>query len=363
MCDFAECQVTDSLSKAIRLACFHTIHTSCYSLAGDKCPICSPNLSKTIDELAAAFNHSLLLPTNHARSSSTPVDDDDTDTNVSLCNATDPAYYQSSAWESHINSELTKFNVIQPTCRPCPTSISPQVGHPSPQVSHPSPQVSHPSPQVSQSHPSQVRVNIKKINIGTLTFWLLSHELSQSTLFGRNGSNACTFIAMIVAKSFITSHPGTDPLSVTWVPQFISSMHRGNQLYDSATRSSGQAPLFSVTEAYVHLRPQLGTVKLEETLDLSITTTNPDVPQSSLAFYLPRLDNEHHTAAIVIMNGMTVCFVGRRGNIYIMDSHPHSELGAMLGMSPIQQIEGFLTQIKGLLCPNFNMCSLTFGSF
>ena len=78
-----------------------------------------PHLSNTVNNLAASFNEGLLKPTSQS-SPSTPRDTNNNDDsneqdNINhLRSMTDPAYYQSAAWESHIDSELASFHVTQP---------------------------------------------------------------------------------------------------------------------------------------------------------------------------------------------------------------------------------------------------------
>jgi len=48
----------------------------------------------------------------------------------------------------------------------------------------------------------------------------------------------------------------------------------------------------------------------------------------------------------VIMNGMTISFVGSNNEIIIMDSHLHGHVGAMIGMSHIHKIEELLFFVK-----------------
>ena len=127
------------------------------------------------------------------------------------------------------------------------------------------------------------------------------------------------------------------------------------------------SPFFSVADAKANLVSVLGNLTLEDTIDLSITTTDPQIPQSSLDFYLQRLDREPNLAALVIANGMTICFVGYNNKIYVLDSHPHNAFrpvfGAMVGMTAKPDLEEFLVNIKRQISPAFNVCSLTFVSF
>ena len=221
ICDYKECRVIDPSSAAIRLACFHTFHISCHNLAGGQCPICTEHLSKKIDKIAASFNESILKPTANSSALSTAIDDhQDEEDDAHLNDNSDPVYYDSPAWESHIDEELHTFNVAQPQLINCYTPNSPCNSQPGPVV--------------------QVRVT--SIPAGSSMFWFLPTHLSQATLFGRNGSNACTFIALFLAKSFILNHNALQlntniPLSVAWITIFISSMASGNQNLFSKARN------------------------------------------------------------------------------------------------------------------------------
>ena len=143
-----------------------------------------------------------------------------------------------------------------------------------------------------------LNVQIAALPMGTSTFWFLPSQMSQATLMGRNGSNACTFIALFMASTYIRStnknilelYVGS-PLNSSWITLMLSSMVRGNNAYDCVTLGIG-SPFFSVADAKANLVSVLGNLTLEDTIDLSITTTDPQIPQSSLDFYLQRLDRE-----------------------------------------------------------------------
>lgn len=107
VCDYAECNVTDSTADAVRLPCFHTIHRSCFNLVAKKCPICTKNLDVRINNLATSFNQSLLKPTSRSNTTSQENSDDDGDgsdeDSIHINQTVDPAYYSSRAWESYID--------------------------------------------------------------------------------------------------------------------------------------------------------------------------------------------------------------------------------------------------------------------
>ena len=132
-------------------------------------------------------------------------------------------------------------------------------------------------------------------------------------------------------------------------------------MHDKVT--SGGPINFTVADAFPHLESALGKCEIEDTFDLSITCENTQIPQSSLAFYLQRLARENNLSAIVIMNGMSLCFVGKNDCLIALDSHPQNLQGAMVAQTKMNNREELLTALKLLLSPQFKTCSLTFVSF
>ena len=168
---------------------------------------------------------------------------------------------------------------------------------------------------------------------GSAIIWFFPSQFSQSTLYGRNGSNACTFIALLLAKfyflhKFALSLSQHMSLPLRWINLFINCISLGNHIYDSVTTGIGR--YFSVQEATPFLTPITGNVQLEDSFDLSILNENPVVAQSSLALYLEQLTKEDNLTAVVIMNSMTISLVGQNNDIIVIDSHLHGQLGAMV---------------------------------
>ena len=71
---------------------------------------------------------------------------------------------------------------------------------------------------------------------------------------GRNGSNACTFIALFMASTYIYIRSTNknilelyvgSPLNSSWITLMLSSIVRGNNAYDRVTLGIG-SPFFSV---------------------------------------------------------------------------------------------------------------------
>ena len=169
---------------------------------------------------------------------------------------------------------------------------------------------------------------------------------SQSTLYGRNGSNACTFIALMLTK-FYFLHKSALLLSkhmsliLNWINLFINCISLRNHTHDSIITGIGR--YFSVQEVTIpFLGVITGNVQLEDFFDLSILNANPMVPCSFLGFYLKWLAKEGSLDAIEIMNVMTISLVGQNNNIIVIGGHLHGQLGAMIGIISFDKVEELL---------------------
>ena len=326
-------------------------------MTNKQCPICTKPLLQEMKKLSQSFNQSLLEPTKPSTSTSPSTNsnqetDEDEEPQLNNRNSNiKEDYYQSEAWEKKITDTLESFSVPQPH-------------QPHTQLQTQDNQQTQ-AQQQSFTSPTYT-TNIMKMAFGSSIIWCFPSTVSQSTLFGRNGSNACTFIALLLSKFYFVNNSALAlspqlSLSLAWMNLMINSIILGNSTYDSILTAPGQ--YFSVEDAAPFLTKIAGNFDLEESLDLSIINENPTVPQSSLAFYLPRLTQENHLAGIVIMNGMTISIVGRGNKIIIMDSHLHNQFGALIAITTMDKVEELLFFMKQQLSPSFNLCSLTFIKF
>lgn len=87
----------------------------------------------------------------------------------------------------------------------------------------------------------------------------------------------------------------------------MSCIIQGNVKHDTLTR--GRAINFAVDEAVRQLRQSLGQIQIEDSFDITLTSENTDVPQSSAAFYLQHLTQEANLSAILIITDMTICLL------------------------------------------------------
>ena len=140
--------------------------------------------------------------------------------------------------------------------------------------------------------------NIPQTN---MVLWKFPTEVSQSTLDGRNGSSACSVIALIfahVAKRELLDLQPTPLLSPVWVMLLCSAVRLGNKIYDLCRHSLPQRSLF----------PSEAAATLERCVSVSVDAPLPvrvydDQAHTTLLFQLRTLcSGDRGDAAVPIAN-------------------------------------------------------------
>ena len=135
--------------------------------------------------------------------------DDETATVASneINSANAEQYYTSGVWEQKVDSILSAIGEID------------QPQHPNAQASCINTQPQASTVQIhSLMQPPSLKINPSRSN--RITSWHFPPQYSQSTLTGRLGSNACTFIALTYSKLYFSSPEplnSSQPLSNTWM--------------------------------------------------------------------------------------------------------------------------------------------------
>jgi len=187
-------------------------------------------------------------------------------------------------------------------------------------------------------------------------------NMSQSTIDGRNGSNACTVIALVLANLLNTSHLHLQPsnaLPKQWVDVVISSIRQGNALYD---QSRGNLPhrYLSVAEA-ANVAKDFVDVSVSRPLPVRIVDTHE---RSTLKNNIHQIclesTNDKNSYAIFIINELSFLFVGMRKNILVLvDTHIHDAGGAGIVLGTLSNLDDFIETCQDLL----HLDDTTFGNF
>lgn len=228
---------------------------------------------------------------------------------------------------------------------------------------------SHPQPATtsSQSQPPFRRI----YRYPNHALWFFPPNISQSKFEGRTSSNACTFIALLMGRSFSVTRNATvnirnEPSSPqVWLSIVSTAIREGNRVHDDVT--GGEAVNFSVEEAIWYLNRDgcFGKTESREYLNVEFTNEDSDRPQASLSYHLGLLSHlGPNIAALVIVNEMTIAFVARGEKLFVFDSHSHPPFGdAIVGVSDMSSRASFLATIKQILGLRNNLCSLSFVEY
>ena len=122
------------------------------------------------------------------------------------------------------------------------------------------------------------------------TLWELAAFLSQSTIGGRQDSNACTVISLLLAKTYLTnkSLPQLNiyqPQTPSWILAFMSCLMGGNQAYDSFMQPKSY---LSIIKAIPLVRSSLGSLNYEEELPACFVKEPNSGEESALSLHLSR---------------------------------------------------------------------------
>jgi hypothetical protein len=157
-------------------------------------------------------------------------------------------------------------------------------------------------------------------------------EVWHSWIDGRNGSNACTVIACLVASLFITGQldvPGYQSFSAHPMQQFLESyanvLRDGNALYVSMAVSFG-SPYLSAFEAI--RRCTVLRLRMSEEIDILVADTEDGMARVTSYFD----DNADKPAAgvfIAMCRSVAMLFQSS-GKVVVSDSHSHGRKGALI---------------------------------
>jgi len=259
VCDYDGCDIQGG-ENVKRMVCGHTYHTECYT----KCPVCVPYITNTAKPLSEAFNQTLLHKTQSSSTNSVNQETNQEDEYIAHNNhQRDPQFYHSTEFQQLITTTLNSFEVTQPGDLPQANSQLHQ-------------SVSSSSTAQPQAQ-NNLRIPIALQRRNGFCFYYFPNYFSQSTINNRQGSNACTFISLLLSNSFFTNRKNhifdiNASLPADWAGQMSIQIVEGNRIHDSVTGE--RAINFSISEALPHVSSQLGSISVEESLDLEFCLEN-----------------------------------------------------------------------------------------
>lgn len=192
--------------------------------------------------------------------------------------------------------------------------------------------------------------------------WRFPQEISQGTFNGRNGSNACSLIAILFAclftrKSMQIPDEGYLPNNVVRI--LCGCIQLGNQMYDIC-RDSLPDRYLSVQEAATLLSFSNVHVSVEEPLPVRLEDEHE---LSTICGQLSRLTQDKTYLLNIVINERTSLFVITPPNIMYADTHLHGTHGAVIVKGCTSNLRNFCKFVWALeeqdkSCFG-NLCTLT----
>ena len=188
------------------------------------------------------------------------------------------------------------------------------------------------------------------VHDASLSFWHFPKNMSQTYFNGRNGSNACTVIAVIIGRFFSRSqieYQNSGYLGDDWVNLFHTAIEEGNRVYDGLVKQLGVLDL-SIEEVHERLG---GALNLAAVLPSLAVSFEADVKSVTILYQLEQLLSLRQKLVVLfIHNKRTSCFlVYDNGNIIYADSHSFGEDGALMISTHADSVSIMLDFLKDVL--------------
>lgn len=222
------------------------------------------------------------------------------------------------------------------------------------------------------THVDELAVKCKAIRETSMILYHFPREISQSSYGGRNGSNACTIIAVLISRAFCCSDitvpaiglsrkraqrtgdecnarateswkrptggesrdresPQTGNLSEDWINLLSNCIAEGNRLYDKLVNSKQQSVIYlSVEDVSEEFGSALHIENLGSSLPVSFIS---ETETATVLFQLERLRrlDERRQAVIFIKDYRTGVFLFEKdGPVLFVDSHRYGSGGAVI---------------------------------
>lgn len=161
--------------------------------------------------------------------------------------------------------------------------------------------------------------------------YTLPAELCQSEFGGRDGSNACTliciFLGLLFKKQKFSSLLSSTSLPPQWKTSIANAVLDGNTLHDSAFK--GQPINLDVEDAFENFEEELELAAYNEQ---QCYCPNQDLDNLVSLFTQSRVRDLQ--AGVIVSDGRSVSVLRlAQGEFVIVDTHKHSENGAVIGVS------------------------------
>ena len=162
--------------------------------------------------------------------------------------------------------------------------------------------------------------------------WSFPSDFCQSSIAGRCGSNACTFIALYFGYLYLQENlppPHGSVLSMEWKDALYKAMKRGNEIHDELFEGEGVD--VSVEDAV----SMAGMECFVSSIDQSIDVFGQDCEDQLASVFHTLASTMQSRCNAVVTTGRTLLFIiNEDGSCMIVDSHKHQNKGALIAYCP-----------------------------
>lgn len=158
--------------------------------------------------------------------------------------------------------------------------------------------------------------------------WQFPVDLSQSTIDGRQGSNACTFIALIFGHLYFSNclgPPVNSQLQYKWKVALTEAIISGNEIHDDIFE--GDATNVAVDEAIEIAGDECFVNKIDQQFDI---IGGNRIEQLKVVFQRLAISKPHSCHVIVSGGRSMLLIINHDGSSMIVDSHQHKATGAII---------------------------------
>lgn len=216
---------------------------------------------------------------------------------------------------------------------------------------------------VTSSLSSSVRVVFDPFGLDGVKEIRFSSNLSQSAIGGRQGSNACTLISLLMGYHFqrsILPQLTRNTLASTWFESVTSSLLQGNELHDLLFDSEPR--ILDVEDAVESCVNEVHLSHHEEPIgyDHRSGDTSPLVETLTAKTSL----SQNQTAVLITEGRTMAVLLWETGDCAIVDSHTHGQFGAMIGYALPGEIKAMVCWLPKMVLKHYNVVlGLSFVSY
>ena len=194
-----------------------------------------------------------------------------------------------------------------------------------------------PSPEILLEMNGKLSLSCYQVDKLQVMYWHFPRNISQSYYGGRNGSNACTIIAMLIARLFYQSGiaaPAPAVLPEMWISVFVKCISEGNKLYDGLVNTKEEGAItLAVEDVAEYFGEDFGISDVDCPLPV---TFKSDIETETLVFQLNKHKALNRRQCLMFIKDFRtgVFLIQEDGFLLFADSHPYGSGGAMLVSAP-----------------------------